>query len=214
MTESSVVLMYMIPQNDEGLDWLIELPVIERLKLHLRDLQTGLSAISNEQGYEVVSDQEGAKIFYKQDADDIMHVRVRAVFDCAALDLFTLANELDLWPANSQEPGTMEVSLLHQFSQMNRVVYFKRKLKWPMDDRDYINHGVGVDMLDQGKVAFLGKSVRNVPGVDIPPHQDGYRRFAMHEAHVHVCVCVRVCECVCVCLCVCVCVCVSVCGGY
>ena len=61
---------------------------------------------------------------------------------------------------------------------MHRVVHFKRKLKWPMDDRDYINEGQGIDMLtEQGQVAFLGKSVKTCPGVIVPPPSADYRRY-------------------------------------
>ncbi len=86
---------------------------------------------------------QGVKILMKIDDKDIIHLRVRAVFDCSLLDIFgmplncpgllwhtvftcwgsccyyfaALANEVDLWAVNSQSP--MELTVLKEVQHLS-----------------------------------------------------------------------------------------------
>jgi hypothetical protein len=105
----------------------------------------------------------------------MVSIKVKAVFDSSMLDILLLANEVDLWPLYSLDPT--EVDVLREASPFRKVVHVRTKLNWPLDDRDYVAEGQGIDLLEAGMMAVVSKPVASYPGLAVPPPAPGFKRI-------------------------------------
>lgn len=63
----------------------------------------------------------------------------------------------------------VETKYLKEFTVLDKAIYAKLKMWWPLKDRDVICHVHGYDLLEEyDEILIWGKSHEEIKGVDIP----------------------------------------------
>lgn len=81
------------------------------------------------------------------------------------LDVASIIHEMQIVP--SLMPMEIQVRQLHRISRLTQLLYLRVKMPWPFDDRDAVFLCQGFDMLEEGKIVFLGRSIDDASELDI-----------------------------------------------
>merc|ERR1712129_693734 len=121
-------------------------------------------------------------VFYRAESNDIHSIKVSYTSTCDPIHLIAVINEFDLL-SEVVTIAPVETKYLKEFTVLDKVVYAKIKMWWPLKNRDVVAHAHAYDLLDEfDEILIWGKSHETIKGVGIPKCENGAIRVEVTMA--------------------------------
>ncbi|GAM22793.1 hypothetical protein SAMD00019534_059680 [Acytostelium subglobosum LB1] len=141
----------------------------DRLRQESEECNNLLRMLENTDNWTDISNSDGIQTFYKDNGGGMHSIRMEGIVDSSLFDICSTVLEVDLY--HSWIPRLKDATQLADDSRFRKAIYCRVSCPWPVDDRDIVVYGYGIDLLEESnKVVVFARSFEDgdFEGVDLP----------------------------------------------
>ncbi|KAL0476596.1 hypothetical protein AKO1_006092 [Acrasis kona] len=152
-----------------------------------------LDQIDNPNGWQLCADKDDIKTFYKKDerSNTPLHVvKLEGTVNSPIFNVLSIFYEIDLY--KTWLPRLTASDNLAQYGRYRFLCYFALDMPWPFYNRDMVNYGYGVDLLETNSILVVIRSIEkqefdHFPGATIPePDANGTCRMSLNYSGIKI----------------------------